>query len=158
RHRVRRVFIDRRRRSGSVAGVARRAVGILGTGGVRVRVRRDLWLRERDGVAITAGGGDRLGQLVRRHHALVDRDVGDLVARMDVDADDVWVLTQTLLDAGGAAFAGERPRGNRERHLPMVSMSVRRSAWSGRSHALVVVVSVVRWAGHVRIPSPERTV
>ena len=60
-------------------------------------------------------------------HALVDRDVGDLVLRVDVDANDVRILAQALLDAAGAALAGERPGGDRERHELMAP-----TTWAGR--------------------------
>jgi hypothetical protein len=87
-------------------------------------VRRDLWLGERDDVAVTAGVGDRLGQLIRRHHALVDRDVGNLMRGVHVDPDDVRMCAQALLDTPGAAVTGECPGGDRERYEPLVSWSL----------------------------------
>ena len=82
--------------SGFVAAVARRADGVCGTGGMSVRMSRDLRLRERDGVTVAAGRGDRLRQLVRRHHPLMHRDVGDLLFGIDVHTDDAMRLVQGL--------------------------------------------------------------
>jgi hypothetical protein len=70
-------------------------------------MRRDLWLRQRDDVAVAAGVGDQLGQIVSRDHTFVDGDVRDFVLSVNVDAGDVRVLAEAVLDAGDAGLASE---------------------------------------------------
>jgi hypothetical protein len=75
-------------------------------GGVRVGMRGDLGLGERDLVAIPTPAGGKLSQLLGAHHPLVDLGVGHLVLRVEMDPGHVRVGTELTLDRLTACLAG----------------------------------------------------
>ena len=96
--------------------------------------------------------GDQLGELVDRHHSVVDRDVRDFMLRVDVDLDNVRILAEAILDTSDAGFSGERTGRDGERDEPRVAWSVSRGGRSRRCHAVAMRMSIVRRAGHGRLP------
>jgi hypothetical protein len=115
---------------------------------VGVDMRRDLGLRQRNGVSVTASIGDQLGKLVARDHAFVNRDVRDLVSEIDVDAGDVWMLTESLFDAVDAGLASKRAGRDSERCLTVAAGIVGRSSRGGHASIVSVAAGVMRRTGH----------
>jgi hypothetical protein len=124
-------------------------------------MRRDLGLRQRNGVSVTASIGDQLGKLVVRDHAFVDRDVRDLVSGIDVDAGDVWILTEALFDAGDAGLASQRAGRDRQRCLTVAADMLRGRGPCGRTGTVADTVSIMRRAhgcvASERVISPSMT-
>jgi hypothetical protein len=120
----------------------------IGRGRVSVRVRGHLRLRQRDGATVAARPRDQFGQLVGSHHASMDRDVRDLVRRVDLHADDVGVRLELLPDTRRAARAGEGASPNREGLEAVAPWLVRRHRCGRRA----VLVLCVGSAGHWRAP------
>jgi hypothetical protein len=122
-----------------LVGIDRRRIG-----GVHVGVRRAPRIRERDHASVAAGVVDQLAELVSRNRALVDRDVCDLVLGVDVDADDVRIPAEPLLDTLDAAHAGERAALDGERHEAGAIGIVRGRGRGRYSPVVAVLLSVVR--------------
>jgi hypothetical protein len=71
-------------------------------GGVRVGMGGNLGLRQRHLIALTAGTGDQLGQLLAGDHAFVNLDVSNFVLGVKVDPGHVGIGLELLLDRAAA--------------------------------------------------------
>jgi len=115
---------------------------------------------QRDGVPVTAGVGDQLGQLFGRDHAFVDRDVRHFVRSIHADAGDVRILAKALLDAGDAGLAGERAGWDREHCRPVAAGMARENCLGGSTGSVTVLGIMRRAHGRVaseRVISPSLT-
>jgi hypothetical protein len=82
---------------------------------MRVMVRRDCRIRQRDRAATTAARSGDFSELFDGHHPRVRFDVRNAPCGVNVNADDVRIFLQPFFDEAGARLTAQPPNRNDER-------------------------------------------